>query len=563
MSHPQQADTGDLQPGVVIAGKYQLESILGVGGMGAVWRATHLGLGQPVAVKAISEMFARAADARARFDREAKSAAKLKSRHVVQIFDNGELPNGTPYIVMELLEGEALNDWLSRGPLSVSDAATILTQVGRALDRAHALQIVHRDIKPENVFIARSHDDEAGTVVKVLDFGIAKVTQNEPGGFSTTRTGSILGTPMFMSPEQARGLKSVDHRTDLYSLGLLAYTMLTGQFAFGGESLADFLVCICTNPLPSLRASAAWLPPALDAWLQRACHRDPAFRFNTAREQCEAFCVAAGISQGAVLAQSGGAPAYGRPSFPDASGMMGALSPSQGMPAMGVPSPAHAMPVSMPAAMSVPTPNPAFMGAPGMPHSPSSPGGVPVQPTSAASAMPFTQSSSSIGGSWNTSPPVQVPKKSAGPIIAGIVAAVALLGGGAAAAVYFVNRPPQPAESTSAGGGATATTTEVEHSTHAEPSPAKDKVILTLDPEPTETATQLSPSPPAAPISTSPPVAKTPPAPLPPQLPHVVIPTHVPTIPAVVTTPSPPPPPPCAPRKYMDAQGIWHWTKCP
>jgi len=280
-------------PGLVIAGKYRLERMLGEGGMGAVWAATHIGLGQQVAVKVISPNHVRSEEARHRFDIEAKSAAKLRSKHVVQIQDNGELPDGTPYIVMELLEGEALSARMQRGGLTLSETAHISTQIGKALDRAHGLGIVHRDIKPENIFLAKSVDDD-GYVVKVLDFGVAKVRNDD--GVSSTRTGSILGTPLFMSPEQARGLKSVDHRTDLYSLALLTFTMLTGRYAFEGESVTDLLLSICMKPLPSIVQAAPWLPPSLDAWLQRACAREPEHRYSSAREMMEAFQIAAGLS---------------------------------------------------------------------------------------------------------------------------------------------------------------------------------------------------------------------------------------------------------------------------
>ncbi len=265
--------------------------------MGSVWRATHTGLGEPVAVKLVSAHFVRSTEALRRFDTEAKSAAKLRSRHVPQVFDNGVLEDGTPFLVMELLQGESLAARINRlGPIPLPETVTILEQCCRAISRAHSLGITHRDLKPENVYLAHSVDDD-GYVVKVLDFGIAKVTSSlTDDGRSSTRTGTLLGTPLYMSPEQARGLRSVDFRTDLYSLGLVAYTMLTGRLPFNGETLGELLLQICAEPLPSLRAAVPGLPPSVEDWFQKACARLPEDRYPSAQALVEALRVAAGIS---------------------------------------------------------------------------------------------------------------------------------------------------------------------------------------------------------------------------------------------------------------------------
>jgi serine/threonine-protein kinase len=284
-------------PGTIIAGKYRLDGMIGRGGMGSVWSTMHLGLGQRVAVKLIAKRYANSREARQRFDLEAKAVAQLRSRYVVQVFDNGETEDGTPYIVMELLDGESLDHRIERrGPVPLDQTVRILGQVGRALVRAHGLGIVHRDLKPENIFLTRNDEDDGSEIAKVLDFGIAKI-KTADGGSSATRTGTILGTPLFMSPEQARGLKSVDHRTDIYSLGMVAFTMMTGRNAFAGESFGDILVAICTQPLPSLRTYAAHLPPALDVWMQRACAKEPGERFPSVEPMIEALHAAAGIAR--------------------------------------------------------------------------------------------------------------------------------------------------------------------------------------------------------------------------------------------------------------------------
>jgi serine/threonine-protein kinase len=283
----------------MVAEKYRLDALIGEGGMGSVWAATHLGLNQIVAIKFISREFIRSPEALRRFDSEAKAAAQLRSRHVVQVFDTGTLTDGTPYIAMELLRGETLQSRVHRGgPIPLAEAVEILTQCCKALSRAHAAGIIHRDIKPDNIFLTHPTEDE-GAIVKILDFGIAKisVSPNEQGvQHGQTRTGAVLGTPLYMSPEQARALRTLDQRTDLYSLGLVAYTMFTGNLAFSSESFGDLLVQICTAQLPSLCAHAAWLPPTMEAWFQRACAREPQARYATALEFAEALRIAAGMT---------------------------------------------------------------------------------------------------------------------------------------------------------------------------------------------------------------------------------------------------------------------------
>ena len=209
---------------------------------------------------------------------------------MVHIEDIGELEDGTPFLVMELLTGLSLEQRIARdGQLRcpLAQTARILGQVCRVLSRAHAEGIVHRDIKPANIFLARL-DGDHDPVVKVLDFGVAK-SVTEPRS-STTQTGALIGTPMYASPEQARARKDIDGRSDLYSLGLVAYVMLTGRDPFDADSLADLIIQICTGPLPSLldRARVA-LPPALADWFAQACARDPADRFQTADAFAEAL----------------------------------------------------------------------------------------------------------------------------------------------------------------------------------------------------------------------------------------------------------------------------------
>jgi eukaryotic-like serine/threonine-protein kinase len=285
--------TGCMEAGSVIAGKYRVIEPLGRGGMGAVWRAEHVLLGTPCAIKLMDPKIAESGEGHARFSREARAAAALRSPHVVHVFDFG-VDSGTPYIAMELLEGESLAQLLARtGRLEPAEVASLFTQLGRAVAKAHELGIVHRDLKPDNVFLARQ---DQGVVVKVFDFGIAKLTRDTALSVSSnTRTGTMLGTPSYMSPEQARGNRLVDHRTDLWALGVIAFECLCGSKPFLANALGDLIIQICTEPLP-VPSDAAPVPRAFDAWFKRAAERDPNRRFQSATELTEALAIALGTS---------------------------------------------------------------------------------------------------------------------------------------------------------------------------------------------------------------------------------------------------------------------------
>jgi eukaryotic-like serine/threonine-protein kinase len=324
----------DVAPPGLVAGKYRLTSLIGRGGMGSVWEGTHVTLGTQVAVKFIDSEYADSPEARNRFESEARAAAKLRSKHVVEVYDHGVTDDGRPFIVMEYLRGEPLDKRLDRvGRLSGKETGRMLMQVCRALSKAHAAGIVHRDLKPENVFLV--WDDEDGAdVAKVVDFGIAKFTDNQLANSSATRTGSVLGTPYYMSPEQARGLRSVDYRSDLWSVGVIAYRCIIGVLPFDGEAVGDLLVKLCTAPLPIPSRMAPDVPPGFDAWFAKALTREPAGRFSSAAELAESLAAVCGLPVRGAYA-TGDIPI---PSF--ASGPMGhssaALTPAPGQTPYGV-----------------------------------------------------------------------------------------------------------------------------------------------------------------------------------------------------------------------------------
>ena len=270
--------------------------MIGRGGMGSVWEGVHTTLGTRVAVKFIESEYIESVEARNRFENEARAAAKLRSKHVVEVYDHGVTEDGRPFIVMEYLHGEPLDKRLDRvGRMPAKETARLILQVCRALAKAHAAGIVHRDLKPENVFLV--WDDEDGAdVAKVVDFGIAKFTDKAMGPSSATRTGSVLGTPYYMSPEQARGLRSVDFRSDLWSVGVITFRCIVGSLPFDGEAVGDLLVKLCTAPIPvPSHIAPEAVPPGFDAWFTKALSREPEGRYGTALELAEALGAVCGL----------------------------------------------------------------------------------------------------------------------------------------------------------------------------------------------------------------------------------------------------------------------------
>ena len=274
-----------MKAGHVIAGKYRLEQLAGAGGMGVVWKASHVELGTTVAVKLLFAGAERDPRALRRFRQEARAAAALRCPNVVDVRDFG-LEDGVPYTVMEYLEGCSLAARLTRAPgPKLAELSRWVTQAAVALDYSHARGFLHRDIKPSNLFLCTAGP---ATVLKVLDFGIVKSLHEADGASST-----VVGSPGYLSPEQAQG-EGLDHTTDLWSLGAVAYRAVTGVEPFAAASLAEVIERICVRPIAAPSTLVPALPAELDAFFERALERDRARRFRSGAEFAAAFSEIAG-----------------------------------------------------------------------------------------------------------------------------------------------------------------------------------------------------------------------------------------------------------------------------
>jgi serine/threonine-protein kinase len=269
------------QPGEMVGDKYRITRTVATGGMAQVYAAVHVRLGQSVALKILLPEVAAYPELRARFEREARAAAQLRNPHVARVLDVDLMANGAPYIVMELLEGCDLERELrARGRLPPDEAVGYILQACVAMDEAHRRGTVHRDLKPSNVFLCNASDGSARTV-KVLDFGISKVLEQGPVPVVTTLL-SVLGTPQYMSPEQVRSARDVDARTDVWSLGVMLYEMLTGRLPFTGDSVTAVVSSIAADPPLPMRAVVPQIDPELDAIVGKALSKDRGARYSDA-----------------------------------------------------------------------------------------------------------------------------------------------------------------------------------------------------------------------------------------------------------------------------------------
>jgi serine/threonine-protein kinase len=273
--------------GQTLDNRYQVIELLGQGGMGSVYRGRHSVIGRKLAVKFLHSEFATSEEVLKRFYREAQAAAAIGHKNIIEVIDVGASPEGDPYLVMEYLEGEDIETMLQRaGTLDLAGACGVLEPVLRALGAAHDKGIVHRDLKPANIFVTQPEGEDP--TVKLIDFGISKFVGSEDQT-KLTQTGALIGTPAYMSPEQARGTGGVDHRTDLYAVGVILYQMLTGELPFKGESYNDLLIRVLTEdhvPPTEVRPD---FPAEAEPVIAKALAKDPARRYQSADEMLSAL----------------------------------------------------------------------------------------------------------------------------------------------------------------------------------------------------------------------------------------------------------------------------------
>ena len=268
--------SNEVHEGQILAGKFRIERVLGQGGMGVVVAATHLQLDERVALKFLLPDALANPEAVERFAREARAAVKIKSEHVARVSDVGTLESGSPYMVMEYLHGEDLAVWVRRnGAMAVPEAIEFLLQAGEAIAEAHALGIVHRDLKPANLFVTRRVD--GSPCIKVLDFGISKLTL--PGSAAApelgmTKTSTVMGSPLYMSPEQMSSSRNVDMRTDIWALGVILYETLTGRVPFEAETMPQLCGMILQDPPRPIHELRPDLPPVLQEVVLRCLEKN-------------------------------------------------------------------------------------------------------------------------------------------------------------------------------------------------------------------------------------------------------------------------------------------------
>jgi serine/threonine protein kinase len=289
MTSSNAAPISRFREGETIAGKYRIERVLGRGGMGIVVAAEHLQLRQRVAIKLLLPDAGGGAETMARFAREAQAAARVHSEHVARVIDVATLEDGSPYIVMEFLEGQDLGQLLaSRGPLPLEEAVGYLLQACEGVAEAHAVGIIHRDLKPSNLFVCQRGGGR--TIVKVLDFGISKAQPLGPGADpGLTRTRTTMGSPLYMSPEQISSAKNVDVRADIWSLGVTLFELLAGRTPFDGESITELVAAVLQTEPASLSDLRPGLPRALTPVIARALEKDRERRYPNVAKLAEAI----------------------------------------------------------------------------------------------------------------------------------------------------------------------------------------------------------------------------------------------------------------------------------
>jgi serine/threonine-protein kinase len=356
-----------------VIGNYQIVQKLGEGGMGVVYLGQHTLLGRRAAIKVLLPALSARPDIVNRFFNEARAVTSISDPGIVQVFDFGYHADGSAFIVMEYLEGETVDRRLSRlGKLAPYEALRLCRQIASSLAAAHAQNIIHRDLKPENIFLVRDGEVASGERPKILDFGIAKLSDDHPGKVKTS-TGVLMGTPIYMSPEQCRGLAEIDHRSDIYALGCVLFHLMTGRPPFDGEGMGDIIAAHIREPAPAPSSRMSGITPQVDALVLRCLAKAPADRYSTMIElataigQVLAYLSSPESPTQYLYAPPGGGPASpsrpGTPAPPPYGSRPGTPAPP---PPYGTPGPPQPYSVSRPGALT-PTPHPPYPTHPGTP----------------------------------------------------------------------------------------------------------------------------------------------------------------------------------------------------
>lgn len=334
-------------------GKYEIVGVVGKGGMGRVYEAINTSINKRVAMKCIDTELAKNEEANARFQREALAASSIDSPHIVQIFDAGMTGQGLPYIVMELLKGQDLGRLIAdRGRVELGEALVITAQILKGLHHAHEAGIVHRDLKPDNVFLVRREDEPMR--IKLLDFGVSKIARPDDDVplQTLTRQGTVVGTPFYMSPEQAQAFPDVDHRTDLYSAGAILYECLTGRAPHVGRAYEQVIVNICMHDADDVRVHDSSVPDGVAELIAKALARERDERFQSARQMLAALKECAPVSISVV--SSGPHLPLAFPSTPSLGGSDDGAEDEAGAVEAATPMPAKDTPRIVPAPSSQP-----------------------------------------------------------------------------------------------------------------------------------------------------------------------------------------------------------------
>ena len=419
-----------------VIGNYQIIQKLGEGGMGAVYLGQHQLLGRRAAIKVLLPELSARPDIVNRFFNEARAVTSISDPGIVQVFDFGYHTDGSAFIVMEYLEGEPLDRRLTRlGKLPASEALRLCRQIAASLAAAHAQNIIHRDLKPENIYLVHDGEVASGERSKILDFGIAKLSDDNPGKLKTN-TGALMGTPIYMSPEQCRGLANLDHRSDIYSLGCVLFHLLTGRPPFEGEGMGDIIAAHIREPSPAPSSRAPEIAPAIDALVLRCLAKSPDERFQTMHELAAAigqilpYITSPGAPTKWVYAYPGGPTPAPQPQptpypgAPQPTPYPGAQPPYASRP--GTPAPPPPASASYPAG----APQPPYPSRPGAPGTPVPPPGTPVPPPGFATV----KSPTTLGASNGQVAAPPVPRSRA----YGWVLATALALGGVGAVIAVV-----------------------------------------------------------------------------------------------------------------------------